>query len=261
MIMRIPILKMILKSYTPSWQIMRSSALDRLPYLNFSHIRKVKDALGRCHDENGYLVSCTGGSGTGSSSTARGQATLSDFGQKPEKKPEARASRTPEGKPSEETPSQHDIKAERSRSGVKYSGKDSALYTSKDGQGDRVVSGIRFSKDPKATAALIERALKDGPFAIPNNIANSPNGQKALAELQKDGKISLNTSLKDEHTIVKPGDGKKPESKPESKPEPKPAPKQEAKPEPKPEPKPEQKPADGEVEVKRSGSFAAYRDL
>src|SRR5512137_2444133 len=177
-------------------------------------IRKVKDNLGRCHDEHGYLTSC------GTSSSGPGQRSLSDFDGKPRDdtptpapKPAAKPGDKPAGKPLASI----DIKAQRTSSGVKYSSNGATLYTSKDGQGDRITSGIRFSKDPKETAAVIERALNDGPIAIPINIAQSPGGSKALDELHRAGKIREDSASKPGHTIIRPagGEGRKaPEPKP-----------------------------------------------
>jgi len=163
-------------------------------------IRKVKDALGRCHDEHGYLTSCS------TSSSGPGQRSLSDFEGKPKEgtpapapKPAAKPGSEPAGKPSASI----DIKAQRTSSGVKYSSSGAALYTSKDGQGDRIISGIRFSKDPRETAAVIERALQDGPIAIPMNIAQSPGGSRALDELHRAGKIREDSASKPGHTIIR----------------------------------------------------------
>lgn len=224
-------------------------------------IRKVKDALGRCHDEHGYLTSCS------TSSSGPGQRSLSDFGGKPKEgtpipapKPAAKPGSEPAGKPSASI----DIKAQRTSSGVKYSSSGATLYTSKDGQGDRIISGIRFSKDPKETAAVIERALQDGPIVIPMNIAQSPGGSRALDELHQAGKIREDSASKPGHTIIRPAgsEGKKaPEPKPAPKPEPRPA-----EPEPQPEPKPageskkpEQRPAGSEVDVNIQGAWTSYK--
>jgi len=162
-------------------------------------IRKVKDALGRCHDEHGYLTSC-------STSSSGRQRSLSDFGGKPKEgtpspapKPAAKPESNPAGKPAASI----DIKAQRTSSGVKYSSSGAALYTSKDSQGDRIISGIRFSKDPRETAAVIEMALQDGPIAIPMNIAQSPGGSRALNELHRAGKIREDSASKPGHTIIR----------------------------------------------------------
>ena len=225
-------------------------------------IRKVKDALGRCHDEHGYLTSCS------TSSSGPGQRSLSDFGGKPKEgtpapapKPAAKPGSEPASKPAASI----DIKAQRTSSGVKYSSSGAALYTSKDGQGDRIISGIRFSKDPRETAAVIERALQDGPIAIPMNIAQSPGGSRALDELHRAGKIREDSASKPGHTIIRPagGEGRK-------APEPKPAPR--------PEPRPalnkslslnlnqlanprshEQRPAGSEVDVNTQGAWTSYK--
>jgi hypothetical protein len=225
-------------------------------------IRKVKDALGRCHDEHGYLTSCS------TSSSGHGQRSLSDFGGKPKEgtpvpapKPATKPGIDPAGKPAVSI----DIKAKRTSLGVKYSSSGAALYTSKDGQGDRIISGIRFSKDPRETAAVIERALQDGPIAIPMNIAQSQGGSRALDELHQAAKIREDSASKPGHTIIRPagGEGRKaPEPKPAPKPEPRPAPKQEPNPESKPageSKKPEQRPAGSEVDVNTQGAWTGYK--
>jgi len=199
------------------------------------------------------------------------QRSLSDFGGKPKEgtpspapKPAAKPESNPAGKPAASI----DIKAQRTSSGVKYSSSGAALYTSKDSQGDRIISGIRFSKDPRETAAVIEMALQDGPIAIPMNIAQSPGGSRALNELHRAGKIREDSASKPGHTIIRPagGEGRK---APDSKPEPNPAPKPEsspAEPEPKPESKPvgeskkpEHRPAGSEVDVNTQGAWTSYK--
>jgi outer membrane biosynthesis protein TonB len=222
-------------------------------------IRKVKDNLGRCHDEHGYLTSCS------TSSSGPGQRSLADFGGTPKEgnpTPAPEPASEPGDKPADKPAASIDIKAQRTSSGIKYSSSGATLYTSKDSQGDRIISGIRFSKDPKETAGVIERALKDGPIAIPINIAQSPGGSKALHELHQGGKIREDSASKPGHTIIRPAGGegwKSPEPKPAPKPEPKPESTPARNPEPKPEPKPDPKPAGSEVHVTTNGAWTSYK--
>ncbi len=205
--------------YPEKKSIMVPSALDRLG-LNLKIKKYTRDALGRCHNDKGHLVPCSGGSARGAKPAA-GQTTFERYHQTvtqawPDRKfPE----HDKELNRRKADPSLN-VKAQRTSSGSKYSTQGATLYMSRD----RILSGMKWAKDNAETALVIERALKDGPLAIPNNIIASPRGIQILQEMQKAGKVQVDTKSKPGHAVLSAGtDTGKPEPKPEPKPAEKPA--------------------------------------
>ena len=153
-----------------------------------ANLKKVRDARGRCHDDKGHLIPCSGG-GAQSTLDNRGQRSLSSFGGKPpgagqspgSKTPSAATDQTakpePEEKPTEQAAGAADeIKIEHGKGKHTFSSKDgkASLQIKTDSKGNLVLDSAKLPRDPASALAILESAINYAPVHVPDNVLNDP---------------------------------------------------------------------------------------
>ena len=198
---------------------------DRIEEIKVNgEVLKVRDARGRCHDDKGHLIPCSGG-GAQSTLDNRGQRSLSSFGGKPmgagqspgSKTPSAATDQTakpePEEKPAEQAAGAADeIKIEHGKGKHTFSSKDgkASLQIKTDSKGNLVLDSAKLPRDPASALAVLESAINYAPVHVPDNVLNDPALLGAILNLKAKGSIVAYQGHKGRNYVLlqaKPRDG------------------------------------------------------